>query len=59
MPGAIVENITGAKPGGVQNIAGGGMLYGLTTGSNARVCAGVVILNWLPSAAGCTSTGLT
>ena len=59
MPGAIVENITGAKPGGVQNIAGGDMLYGLTTGSNARVCTGVVIPNWLTPAAGCTSTGLT
>ena len=59
MPGAIVENITGAKPGGVQNIAGSDMLYGLTTGSNARVCTGVVISNWLTPAAGCTSTGLT
>ena len=58
MPGAIVENITGAKPGGVQSIAGGGMLYRLTTGSNARVCTGVVILNWLTPAAGSTSTGL-
>ena len=54
MPGAIVENITG-----VQNIAGGDMLYGLTTGSNARVCTGVVIPNWLTPAAGYTSTGLT